>query len=229
MALCSICDPSLYFCCTCVYIMSLLVGFNFSPLLFLVISFVCNWYMLSWFMRLLPFDMPILAVKCFQPNTIILSSVHHCVQSWNPFLWGVYIISPSVCSQQNKEILSLILCRRMMAHSGQRGAFQLIPPSQPQAWECNTVGSYNCKVWAETVGRWDDKTVSGHASKTLSQAVISPNCNDHVLREQRKISDIMVLWRQSRDTRSLVCAGVCVFWMQTSHIYSAPGRDLQLL
>lgn len=90
-----------------------------------------------------------------------------------------------------------------------------------------TVASYNCKVWAETVGRRDDKTVSGHVSKMLSRAAISPKCNDRVLREQRNISDTMALWRKGRDTGSGICVG-CAFWMQTSHIYSAPGWDLQL-
>ncbi len=83
-------------------------------------------------------------------------------------------------------------------------------PVPTQAWEWSNEGSHNCKVWAETVGRRDDKTVSGHASKTLSQAAISSNCNDHVLREQRNISDIMVFVKTGqRRTLWYVCGFVC--------------------
>lgn len=92
---------------------------------------------------------------------------------------------------------------------GVGGGLPANTPVPTQARECSTVASHNCKVWAETVGRRDDKTVSGHASKTLSQAAISPNCNDHVLREQRNISDIMVLWRQGWGTHSGMCVGLC--------------------
>lgn len=59
-------------------------------------------------------------------------------------------------------------------------------PVPAQSGEYCSVGSDNCKVWAETVGRRDKKTVSGHASETLTQTAISPKCNDHVLREQQK-------------------------------------------
>lgn len=35
--------------------------------------------------------------------------------------------------------------------------------------------------------------VLGHASQALSQAAVSSNHNDHVLKEKRNISDIKVL------------------------------------
>lgn len=78
-------------------------------------------------------------------------------------------------------MLPRILCRRMMAHD-------TIPQSQPRLERVT--------LWVRIIAKCEqrrlaDETLSGHASKTLSQAAISPNCNDHVLREQRNIFDIM--------------------------------------